>query len=81
LKGRLFTYPCSYLIYTPAFDRLPAPVLQRVFRQLWNVLTQESAAERYRHLSHEDRTAIREILVATKEGLPAYWTATDESAG
>ena len=33
-------------------------------------------SERYRHLEAETRTAIREILIDTKQGLPAYWRST-----
>ena len=41
LKTRLLRYPCSYLIYSKAFDALPAPVKDHVYRRLWEVLTEQ----------------------------------------
>jgi hypothetical protein len=73
LNTRLFKYPCSYLIYSPAFDGLPASVKERVYQQLWNVLTGRVMGKQYAHLSDTDRQAIREILIGTKSGLPDYW--------
>jgi len=73
LKTRLFKYPCSYLIYSPAFDGLPASVKERAYQRLWDVLTGKDAGKDYAHLSADDRQAIKEILIATKPGLPAYW--------
>jgi hypothetical protein len=73
LKTRLFKYPCSYLIYSPAFDGLPASVKERAYRQLWDVLTGRVMGKEYTHLSDDDRQAIREILIETKRGLPDYW--------
>jgi hypothetical protein len=69
LERRLFTYPCSYLIYSDAMRRLP-PLLQSAFyERLHEVLTAPTPESGYEHLSAADRTAIREILVET---LPEY---------
>ncbi len=38
LQTRLFRYPCSYLVYSPAFDALPAEVRTRVTERLTRVL-------------------------------------------
>ena len=73
LTTRLFKYPCSYLIYSPAFDGLPASVKERVYRRLWDVLTGKETGKDYAHLSPADRQAVREILTETKRDLPAYW--------
>ena len=73
LKRRLFKYPCSYLIYSDSFESLPQPVLDVVYRQLWDVLTGKNQSKEYAHLSAEDRRAILEILIETRKGLPAYW--------
>src|SRR5207253_1662896 len=35
LQRRLFRYPCSYLIYSAAFDGLPEPVKDYVLRRVW----------------------------------------------
>ncbi len=33
LRRRLFKYPCSYMIYTPAFDALPSAAKDAVYTQ------------------------------------------------
>ncbi len=70
LKTRLFRYPCSYLIYNPAFDRLPDEVRSRVFRRLAGILNNSSDsqedAHNFQHLTAELRNEIREILLETK---------------
>lgn len=73
LQTRLFKYPCSYLIYSDAFDQLPAKLKERIYGRLLEVLSGEDTSEAYAKLSTESRTAIREILGATKKDLPASW--------
>ncbi len=73
LKNRLFKYPCSYLIYSEAFDGLPKAVKDPIYRRLWEVLSGQDKSDDFAHLSGEDRSAIREILRDTKPGLPDYW--------
>ena len=73
LRRSLFTYPCSYLIYSQAFDALAPPVQKHVYRGLWDVLTGKDQSEQFAHLSAGDRRAIREILRETKTDLPTYW--------
>ena len=75
LSTRLFKYPCSYLIYSKAFDGMPADVREYVLRRVYDVLTGEDQSPEFAHLSAADRTAIREILVETKPNLPDYWRA------
>lgn len=74
LKTRLMKYPCSYLIYSPAFDALPAPAKSPIYTRLWQVLSGDTREPRYRSLSLADRRAIVEILRDTKPDLPAYFT-------
>ena len=38
LKTRLFRYPCSYLIYSRAFDSLPGEVKEYIYQRLWEIL-------------------------------------------
>jgi hypothetical protein len=76
LQRRLFKYPCSYLIYSEAFDELPEFVKDKVYRRLWDVLTDKDTTNTFRHLSCDDRKAILEILRDTKPGLPDYWRGT-----
>jgi len=71
LKTRMFRYPCSYLIYTEAWDAMPPMVLSHVYERLGDVLTGKDQSPKFAHLSPADRKAILEILRATKKGLPA----------
>ena len=73
LKTRLLRYPCSYLIYSEAFDELPEITRDRVYRRLWEILTGRDTSAKFAKLSSEDRKAIFEILRDTKKGLPDYW--------
>jgi hypothetical protein len=75
LRTRLFRYPCSYLIYSEAFEGLPAAAKEYVLQRVWDVLSGADTSEAFAHLSEGDRREIREILVATKKGLPDYWRA------
>ena len=56
LKTNLFRYRCSYMIYSPAFDALPATVRAAVYAHVGRVLT-----------SRGDR-AVMEILDETRKG-------------
>jgi hypothetical protein len=74
LTRRLMKYPCSYLIYSPAFDALPPMVKAPIYRRLWAVLSGQEQDPRYRGvLSAADRQAIVEILRDTKKDLPSYF--------
>lgn len=70
LTKRLFKYPCSYLIYSPSFDALPAPVKEYVWRRLGEVLSGRDRSDEFAHLSAEDRGTLREILRQTKPDVP-----------
>jgi hypothetical protein len=71
LENRLLKYPCSYMIYTEAFDHLPAAVKDAVYRRMWAILSGHDPSKKYSHLSTEDRRAVIEILRDTKKDLPA----------
>ncbi len=73
LHTRLLRYPCSYMIYSEAFDGLPAAARTAIYARLWDVLSGRDVSERYAPLSAADRQAILEILRETKTGLPRYW--------
>lgn len=66
LDTRLLRFPCSYMIYSPAFDALPPAVKLAVFRRLQQVLSGDDAAPKYARLLAADRRAVREILRDTK---------------
>jgi hypothetical protein len=66
LKTRLFRYPCSFLIHSPAFDALPDEVRTLILSRLHAILDGSNESETYQHLSAEDRRNIRKILLETK---------------
>ena len=74
LETRLFKYPCSYLIYSDAFEQLPATLKERIYERLFEILDGEDSSGAYEKISPASRQAIREILVATKKDLPARWS-------
>lgn len=73
LRKRIFKYPCSYLIYSEAFDTIPGPAREYIYRRLLEVLTGRDQNPDFASLTTEDRTAILQILAATKPGLPEEW--------
>lgn len=73
MTRRMFKHPCSYMIYSDAFDGMPQPVLDRVYRRLWEVLSGQDTSPEFARLTAPERKAILQILRATKKNLPAYW--------
>jgi hypothetical protein len=73
LQTRMFKYPCSYLIYSESFNRLPAELKEQIYGKLWEILSGRSGGPEYRVLTDECRVAIREILADTKLDLPKSW--------
>jgi len=80
LQTRLFKYPCSYLIYSAAFTELPAEMKQRIYQQLFDVLYERSENKEFAHLSSDDRTAIREILLQTHPEIAKAFQALSAAA-
>jgi hypothetical protein len=70
LDGRLFRYPCSYLIYSPGFTGLPATARAAVLDRLGQVLSGADPDPRYARLTADDRRAVVEILRDTLPDLP-----------
>ena len=73
LKDRLMRYPCSYMIYSDAFDQLPPEAKSATYQRIWGILSGEDKGPKYAKLSLADRKAIVEILRGTKKGLPDYF--------
>ena len=71
LERRLLRYPCSYMIYSPAFRALPAEARQAIYQRIWEVLAPLDANPKYLRLSKTDRRAVVEILRDTLLDLPA----------
>jgi hypothetical protein len=72
----MFRYPCSFLIYSEAFDALPAVARDRFYRRLWEVLSGADQTPVYGRLTATDRQSIYQILLETKRNLPEYWRAS-----
>ena len=73
LERRLMRYPCSYMIYSPVFDGLPAAARDAIYSRLWEILSGQDKQPAYSRLSADDRRAIVEILRETKKDLPGYF--------
>ena len=73
LQRRLMRYPCSYMIYSEAFDGMPDQAREATYERMWQILSGEEKSTRYSKLSLADRQAIVEILRETKKGLPEYF--------
>ena len=65
LTTRLMKHPLSYMIYSPGFTGLPAPVKAMVRSRLDRVLSGKDTRERYAHLDAPTRAAIQDILRET----------------
>ena len=66
LKTRLFRYPCSYLVYSEAFDALPPLTRQYIYHRMREVLLGQDQSQDFADLTAADRKAILEILQDTK---------------
>jgi hypothetical protein len=77
LQKRLFKYPCSFLVYSQAFDELPAAVKDRLYLRLWEVLSGDDRTKTFGVLSVNDRLAVKEILIATKPEIAAEFERLD----
>ena len=75
LSTRLLRHPCSYMIYSAQFEKLPPEAKAAVYERLWAILSGKDKDLRYTHLSAADRRAILEILRETKSDLPKYFIA------
>jgi hypothetical protein len=73
LTRRLMRYPCSYMIYTEAFDALPARAKDAVYARMWQILSGQESRKDYERITPDDRRAIVEILRDTKKDLPEYF--------
>jgi hypothetical protein len=79
LRTHLFQYPVSYMIYSEAFESLPPPAKEAVYRKLFEVLTGSAREESFARLSAASRLAALEILRETQPDLPPYWRSTPAS--
>jgi hypothetical protein len=73
LERRLMRYPCSYMIYSPAFEGLPQVLKAAIYQRMWQILSGQDRTGKYAGLSLADRRAVVEILRETKPDLPDYF--------
>jgi hypothetical protein len=72
LEHRLMRYPCSYMIYSAAFDGLPPEAKTAIYKRMWRILSGQEHGGKYAKLSSADRQAVVEILLDTKPELRGY---------
>ena len=76
LQTRMFKYPCSFLVYSEAFDQIPAMMREHLLQRLYDILTGGDLDPQFSKLGADDRQAILEILRETKPQVPDYWKAS-----
>lgn len=73
LQTRLFRYPCSFLIDSEGFRKMPAMVRQKIMDRLHAVLTGEDTHPDFAGLPEDSRRAVLEILRETCPDLTPGW--------
>jgi hypothetical protein len=73
LQTHLFRFPCSFLVDSEAFRKLPPMVRDAILSKLHQVLLGENPDPTFETLSLSNRQAILEILKATAPDLTAGW--------
>jgi hypothetical protein len=73
LEHRLMRYPCSYMVYSDAFDSLPDEAKEAIYERMWKILSGQEKGKKYAKLTLADRKAVVEILRDTKKRLPDYF--------
>lgn len=70
LQTRMFKYPCSYLIESPAFRGLPDELRAAVYRRLIAALARDSTLASIQRFSPTERKMLLEILSTTVPDWP-----------
>ena len=73
LETRLLKYPCSYMVYTDAFESLPAAAKNAVYQRMWTILSGRDRAAKYRICRRPTGARLSPILRDTKKDLPAVF--------
>ena len=66
VTSRLLRYPCSFMVYSEAFDALPPPAKTLVYRRMQDLLSGGAGYSARTTVTAADRQAVREILEETK---------------
>ncbi len=72
LQKRLLRYPCSFLVYSPAFDALPKEMKAYLWGRLEQILTGQDQTATYATLKPQERQAVLEVLLETKPEFAAW---------
>ena len=71
-RSRMFRFPLSYVVYSPAFDALPRAAREAVYRRIAALLRGSAQNDALvARLRPDERTAILEIFAATKKEFAA----------
>jgi hypothetical protein len=70
LVDRLVRYPCSYMIYSEAFNALPPAVKDAVYTRMLGILSAEDVRRQDAGAGAASRRAVLEILRDTKPDFP-----------
>ncbi|MEW6157470.1 MAG: hypothetical protein AB1813_08565 [Verrucomicrobiota bacterium] len=73
LETRLFKYPCSFLIYSDAFEQLPGAMKSQIYQRLWEILSGKDTGGVAQKIPAGQKQALLEILRETKADLLEYW--------
>jgi len=63
----------ALLYFISPFDAIPDFVKTQLYRRLYEILTNRDTSSAFARIPAADRTAMFEILQATKPDLPSYW--------
>ena len=66
-RTRMFRYPLSYVVYSPAFDALPRAAREAVYRRIAALLRGPQDDAMVARLRPDERQAILDIFAATKK--------------
>ena len=75
LQTRLYKYPCSYLIESPAFEAIPARTQTLIYQRLVNILSGKDDSKAFAHLDATTRQTLAEMLIERKPGFATLWQA------
>ena len=73
LTTRLFKHRCSYMIYSPVFEGLPAVMKMRIYDRLQTALKDGNSDQEFAFLPTAEKRTVRAILKATLKDLPLAW--------
>ena len=71
LRTRMFKYRCSYMIYTPQWQKMPSIIKTRIYAGMKSALSGKNRD--FAYLTPDERLKIVAILRETLPDLPADW--------